>query len=119
MGSSEGPGIGYNVKELHRRISRILKLERIQSVLLVGAGNLGSALVGYPALRAENFHIVAAFDNNPNKIGRRLWDLVIHDIADMSEANLSLKARMGIIAVPALAGQEVAEKWSRPRLWRS
>ncbi|MEN6357824.1 MAG: redox-sensing transcriptional repressor Rex [Armatimonadota bacterium] len=104
------PGIGYNVNELHSRISHILKIEKPQPVVLVGAGHLGSALARYQPLRAENFHIVAAFDSNPNKIGRQLWDLAIMDIADIVEQNKLLSARIGIIAVPALAAQEVADK---------
>jgi len=103
------PGIGYKIEDLHARIARILKLEHTQPVLLVGAGNLGSALVGYPALRAENFQIVAAFDNNYNKIGKQLWDLTIRDISRLVEDNRSLGARLAIIAVPAAAAQPVAE----------
>jgi len=103
------PGVGYNVRELHARLSRILKLEGKQNVLLVGAGNLGSALAGYAPLRADNFEIVAVFDNDPNKIGQPLWDLVIKDIDDVVEENYRLQARMAIIAVPAHAAQDVAE----------
>lgn len=104
------PGIGYDTDELHSRICRILKVEKTQPVILVGAGNLGSALVGYPALRAGNFQIVAAFDNNYNKIGKRLWDLTIQDIADLVEANEQLGAKIAIIAVPVPAAQEVADR---------
>jgi redox-sensing transcriptional repressor len=104
------PGIGYNVEDLHSRISHILKIEKTQPVMLVGAGHLGSALAGYQPLRAENFLIVAAFDNNPNKIGKQLWDLTIMDIADIVEQNKSLAAKIGIIAVPAPAAQGVADK---------
>jgi redox-sensing transcriptional repressor len=103
------PGIGYSVQELIKRISRILKVEDEQRVLLVGSGNLGSAVVGYPGLRAQNFHIVAVFDNNYSKIGRRLWDLDIFDVGELKERNRELEARIGIIAVPAPAAQEVAE----------
>ena len=103
------PGIGYNVQELVGRIAHILKLENEQRVLLVGAGNLGSAIVGYPGLRSQNFHIVAVFDNNYNKIGRRLWDLEIRDVAELRERNRELRARIAIIAVPAAAAQGVAE----------
>ena len=103
------PGIGYNVRDLTRRIARILKVEHEQSVLLVGAGNLGSAIVGYAALKAQNFHIVAVFDNNPDKIGRRLWGLRIQDISNMKNVNKELRARIGIITVPAEAAQGVAE----------
>jgi redox-sensing transcriptional repressor len=102
------PGIGYDVEELQKRIARILKLEQARKVILVGAGNLGSALVGYPGLRAQNFHIVGVFDNNYNKIGRQLWDMYIQDIANLKEANKDLEARIGIIAVPAVAAQDVA-----------
>lgn len=104
------PGIGYDVGELHARLSEILKLDKTQPVLLVGAGNLGSALAGYPPLRAENFEIVAAFDNNPGKIGKPLWDLTVKDIDTVAEENASLGAKVGIIAVPAHAAQQVAEK---------
>lgn len=103
------PGVGYKIDVLHARIAHILKLEHTQPVLLVGAGNLGSALVGYPALRAENFQIVAAFDNNYNKIGKQLWDLTIRDVSKLVEDNRELGAKLAIIAVPASAAQEVAE----------
>jgi len=104
------PGVGYDVSDLRARISRILKLEERQKVLLVGAGNLGSALAGYAPLRAENFEIVAAFDNDRAKIGKSLWGLAILDVDNIVEENRRLGARMGIIAVPANAAQEAAEK---------
>lgn len=103
------PGIGYNVRELAQRIARILKVETPQPVILVGAGNLGAAIAGYPGLPAQNFHIVAVFDNNYNKIGRRLWDLEILDTAQLKERNRELGARLAIIAAPANAAQEVAD----------
>jgi redox-sensing transcriptional repressor len=103
------PGIGYSVPELARRISKILKVDREQPVILVGAGNLGSALVGYPSLSREHFRIAAVFDNNPSKIGRRLWDHEIRDISTLPEVNREVGARLGIIAVPASAAQSVAD----------
>lgn len=104
------PGIGYKVDDLHSRIKQILNLESIQPVLLVGVGNLGSALMGYPALRSDSFRIVAAFDNDRTKIGQLIWSLVVKDIADIAKVNESLNAKIGIIAVPAPAAQEVADK---------
>lgn len=104
------PGIGYNVPDLQARIARILNLDKTQKVILVGVGNLGSALLGYPALRAENFEIVAAFDANPAKVGKKIWDLTIMDISNLAEENDRLKAKIAIIAVPAPAAQEVAER---------
>jgi redox-sensing transcriptional repressor len=104
------PGIGYDVLDLRARIARILKIQNEQPVLIVGAGNLGSALVGYPGLIAQNFNIVAVFDNNYNKIGRRLWDLEIRDAAALGAANADIQARLAIIAVPNAAAQDVADK---------
>ena len=104
------PGIGYSIHDLRRRIARILKVEKEQPVLLVGAGNLGSALVAYSGLPRHNFHIVAAFDNNPNKIGRRLWDLEIMDVKRIQEVNEELKAEIAILCVPAAAAQSVTDR---------
>lgn len=104
------PGIGYSVPELTRRISKILKVDREQPVILVGAGNLGSALAGYPSLSREHFRIAAVFDSSPAKIGGKLWDVDIYDVQEMAEINRKrIKARLAIIAVPATVAQQVAD----------
>ncbi len=103
------PGVGYNVSELQSRIAKILKIDREQRVILVGAGNLGSALVGYPGLQEHRFNLVAVFDNNFGKIGRPLWNLQILDVMQIEAVNAELKARIGILAVPAPAAQYVAD----------
>ena len=103
------PGVGYNVADLQTRIARILKINQEQRMLMVGAGNLGSALVGYPGLKEHRFNLVAVFDNNFAKIGRNLWDLEILDIARVKEINSKLKAHMAIIAVPRAAAQSVTD----------
>ena len=103
------PGVGYNVKDLQHRISRILKIDNEQRVVLVGAGNLGSALVGYPGLKEHRFNLVAVFDNNYGKIGRPLWNLEIQDVMKITEANKRLGARIAILAVPAPAAQQVTD----------
>ncbi|MCX6378309.1 MAG: redox-sensing transcriptional repressor Rex [Armatimonadetes bacterium] len=103
------PGVGYNVVDLQNRIAHILKIDREQRIILVGAGNLGSALVGYPGLKEHRFNLVAVFDNNVGKIGRPLWDLQIQDITALKEANATLEARIAILAVPATAAQKAAD----------
>jgi redox-sensing transcriptional repressor len=104
------PGVGYNVTELEGRIARILQIHRVQPIVLVGAGNLGSALMGYPGLKEHKFHIVTAFDNDPHKIGRRLWDIDVLDLRRIGEVNDVLGARIAILAVPSQAAQSVSEK---------
>lgn len=103
------PGVGYSVQGLIHCIERILRLDEEQPILLVGAGNIGSALVGYPNFRAHRLRIAAVFDNNFVKIGRPFGDLMIEDIARIKEVNAAIGARLGIIAVPAHAAQEVAD----------
>lgn len=103
------PGVGYNVIELQSRIAAILKIDRIQPLLLVGAGNLGAALINYPGLFENNYEVVGVFDNNIAKIGRQIWDIEIRDVAELEEANHKLKAHIAIIAVPTRAAQDVAD----------
>jgi redox-sensing transcriptional repressor len=94
------PGVGYEVQHL---------LARLHRVVIVGAGNLGSALAGYSGFVLSPFRVVGIFDNNFNKIGRRLWELEILDVQRLAKANKELKANMGLIAVPADAAQEAAD----------
>lgn len=103
------PGLGYAVAPLAARLARILRMDRDQPVMLVGAGNLGTALAGYTGF-SENFQLAAIYDNNFSKIGRRLWDLEIQDIERMPELNAEMGINIGIITTPAAAAQYVAEK---------
>jgi redox-sensing transcriptional repressor len=102
------PGIGYDVRHLLDRLTEVMQLDREQRAVIVGAGNLGSALVGYAGFARSPFRIVGIFDNNFGKIGRMLWNLEIRDIQLLPETNQELRATIGIIAVPAEAAQEVA-----------
>jgi redox-sensing transcriptional repressor len=103
------PGVGYNVGELEGRIARILQIHRLQPILLLGAGNLGSALVGYPGLEEHKFRIVAAFDTDPDKIGRRMRGMDILPAERLAEVNEAVGARIAILAVPAGAAQAAAD----------
>jgi len=103
------PGMGYSVAPLVARLSHIMRLDREQPVLIVGAGNLGSALAGYANFVESNFRVAAIYDNNFNKIGRKVWELEILDVHHMPEINREMNIRLGIIATPAAAAREVAD----------
>ncbi|WP_309718328.1 redox-sensing transcriptional repressor Rex [Armatimonas sp.] len=103
------PGVGYQVAELENRIARILQLHKLQPILLVGAGNLGSALASYPGLEEHKFHIVALFDTDPEKIGKRVLGMDIIEFSRLGEINAALQARIAILAVPASAAQAAAD----------
>ena len=61
-------GVGYEIKKLTCQIYKILKLDVVRQVALVGVGNLGSAVLAYPGFREYGFEITAVFNNNPEKI---------------------------------------------------
>ena len=103
------PGVGYSVAELESRIAQILQIHKLQPILLVGAGNLGSALVAYPGLEEHKFRIVAAFDADPAKLGTRLGGMDILHTSRVGEVNGPLGARLAIVAVPANAAQAVCD----------
>lgn len=104
------PGLGYGVSHLLDRLEGIMRLDREQSVMIVGAGNLGSALTGYTGFRQSEFKLVAIYDNNFSKIGRRVWDLEILDIERMQELNAEMGVQIGIITTPEAAAQSVADR---------
>ena len=65
-------GMGYDIAHLRDQIKRILKVDRIWDAALVGAGDLGHAIVQYGGFEGRGFRVACVFDNNPQKIGRRL-----------------------------------------------
>ncbi len=101
-------GKGYYVKELKDAISKILGLDRTWNVALVGAGNLGSALLAYPGFKERGFEIVAVFDNDLRKIGKKWEDVTLRDISEIEEEVKEKDIHIGIIAVPTEAAQRVA-----------
>jgi redox-sensing transcriptional repressor len=103
-------GRGYEVAYLRDQLRAILHADRTWPVVLVGAGALGTALAHYPVFSRGQFPIVALFDNDPEKFGRRLReDLVVQPVAEMEQAICDRGISLGILAVPAEAAQEVAE----------
>jgi redox-sensing transcriptional repressor len=108
FGSFGKPGVGYDLGTLARRINQVLRLDTGHQAALVGVGNLGSALLAYPGFRMYGVEIVAAFDIDRRKVGRRKAGVLIEDLAALGGLNTCL-VHLGIIAVPEAASQEVAD----------
>ena len=102
-------GVGYDVGTLTEEISRTLGAHRAHRVALVGLGNLGQALAGYPGFAGRGFVISALFDADPGRIGREVAGLRIQHIDDAIAVCRSSGVTIGVIATPASAAQEVAE----------
>lgn len=103
-------GVGYNVKDLYWHIIKILGLNTSWSVVIIGAGNLGTALSMYGGFRERGFKIVGIFDNAPHKIGYHLNGVEIYSMERMREIIEKEKAHIAIIAVPAEEAQNVANE---------
>ena len=104
------PGIGYRVDDLIGQVRRILGTDRTWNVLLVGAGNLGRALSAYKGFHAKGFQLVAVFDADPSKVGRRLGPFTIQPLTDMPAAAQKHNIKLAILAVPADNAQDVADQ---------
>jgi redox-sensing transcriptional repressor len=101
-------GVGYYVKELRRHLRMILGLDRTVRVAILGAGNLGLALADYPGFRQEGFAIVALFDTERSKIGRRSKIGVrIFEIGEFRRAVKRDRIDIAVVAVPAESAQTV------------
>ena len=101
-------GVGYYVKELKRHLRMILGLDRTVRVAILGAGNLGLALADYPGFRQEGFAIVALFDTERAKIGRRSKGGVrIHEIGELRKLVRRDQIDIAVVAVPAASAQGV------------
>lgn len=100
-------GLGYDVAELSKMISDQLGTTSLQPVILVGVGNLGSALLSYRGFEKEGFEIVAAFDVDPKRKRDKKFAQPIYGMERLGEFLQKEHVKMTILAVPAEAAQEV------------
>lgn len=107
------PGIGYRVDELIQRVRRILGTDKNWNVLLVGAGNLGRALMSYRGFAKKGFHIAAVFDTDRELIGKRVdaaQKLTVQPMEEMAATIVKRSIQLGVLAVPADSAQKVADR---------
>lgn len=110
FGSFGKRGRGYEVVELAASLERILGVEHRWRVALVGVGRIGGALMGYQALAGQGFEIAAAFDTDPSKVGTERAGVEVAPLAELEDRVAGEGIRMGILATPPGAAQEVAER---------
>jgi redox-sensing transcriptional repressor len=100
-------GLGYKVESLLAKLTGVLRTTRFQPVILVGAGNLGSALLRYDGFAKEGFEIVAAFDSRPEGAKTDNCKVPIQPVEQMKEFVREHNIKLAILAVPGVAAQEV------------
>ncbi len=102
-------GTGYNIEFLSNKLSSILKVDRVWDVAVIGAGDIGSALARYNGLNNRGFQVKMIFDSNPEKIGQKVGDFTIMDVAKLKDTIEASGIQIVIISVPASAAQDVAD----------
>jgi redox-sensing transcriptional repressor len=110
FGSFGKRGKGYGVTLLRSRIGEILGIDRRWRVVIVGAGRLGSALASYKDFPRLGFDIVAIFDDDESKVGQDRGGVAISPMNKLREIISAIGADLGIVATPASAAKEVADR---------
>jgi redox-sensing transcriptional repressor len=110
LGSYGTRGVGYDVDQLVREVSRELGLTRDWPVAILGVGNLGRALANYRGFRARGFRIVALVDADPATVGTRVGDLTVEPVEALQRLVTERGVAIGLIATPAAAAQAVADR---------
>ncbi len=110
LGSYGTRGVGYDVQFLVFEIERKLGLTTESPVVIVGLGNLGQALAKYGGFQERGFPIVALVDADPAKVGQPMGDLLVESIDDLARVVGDRSIAVGIIATPAQAAQDVADR---------
>lgn len=102
-------GTGYNMPFLCQELERILKVDCVWPVALVGAGYLGHALASYNGFENRGFKIVTVFDNDKEKVGEKVGNVTVEPMSAISERVKEFHCQIAVIAVPAHSAQEVAD----------
>lgn len=110
FGSFGKRGVGYDIGMLVERIQHILGSDHVHRLVLVGAGNLGSAIAGYGGLRQHGFVVTAIFDNDSGKVGARVGDIAVQAMEELEGTLRKQNIRIGIVAVPPEAAQAVTDR---------
>ncbi len=103
-------GRGYRVRRLLTELKQILGLDSEWNVAVVGVGRLGNAILNYPGFNPDGFHLVAAFDNNPNNVGREVGGVSVQPMSVMAETVAARDITIAIVAVPSAHTQSVIDQ---------
>ncbi|MGL6225784.1 MAG: redox-sensing transcriptional repressor Rex [Thermoguttaceae bacterium] len=104
------PRVGYKTTELVDAIEEFLGWNTKLTACLVGAGSLGSAILGYEGFAEHGLNIVCAFDTDPKKIGTSIHDRPVYDCKDLETIGKKYKFQVAILTVPASVAQQNVNK---------
>lgn len=108
LGALGKKGYGYHVEHLISFLQKLLQQNQETPVIIIGAGNLGTALINYHQQKKNPIYITKAFDVNQEKIGHNISGVHVYGLEDLNHAFIA-PCEIAILAVPAQAAQEVAD----------
>lgn len=103
-------GTGYNIDFLAEQLERILKVDRVWNMAVIGAGDIGSAVARYQGFANRGFKITLIFDNDPEKIGQRIGPFTVNNMDQIGTLIQAENIKVAMIAVPTAYAQEVADQ---------
>jgi redox-sensing transcriptional repressor len=103
-------GTGYHIPYLIDQLMKILHVDHDWNVVVVGAGDMGSAVARYRGFINRGFHVCMIFDSDPAKIGTQVGEFIVQNSACLVEAVQQAGVRMAMLTVPAPEAQKVADQ---------
>lgn len=113
-------GYGYNVQYLHDEIGKIIGLDRVYHVIIIGAGNLGQAIAGYHDFEKRGFRVSAMFDKNPEKVGLTVRGITVDSIDNLEAYLNHHKVDIAALTVPKSEAPGMAlqlSQWGVRAIW--
>jgi redox-sensing transcriptional repressor len=103
-------GVGYDVATLRNRIAGVLGGEQARACVLVGIGNLGTALADYAGFGTRGFRFVGLFDADPERAGQEIGGRAVRPMRELEQVVAETEASIGVIATPAEVAQRVCDR---------
>ncbi len=103
------PKIGFSIPELIKGIEKLVKSSESTNVIIIGAGSLGSALLGYNGFEQHGFNIIAAFDNDHEKIGTLIHNKPVLSLDEISRITSLTENTIGVLCVPENVAQQTTD----------
>lgn len=103
-------GYGYNVELLYEEIKKILGLDKVYNLIIIGAGNIGQALANYSNFKRRGFNFIGIFDVNPRLIGLNIRGIEIMDIDKLESFITANDVDIAVLTLPRINAEKVAQK---------
>ena len=110
LGTLGTRGVGYNILTLRKQLELELGLADGLSAIIIGVGNLGSALAEYGGFKEKGFKIVGLFDSDSNKLNKQIGSLAVKSLSEIKNTCEKYNVSIGIIATPEKVAEEIADK---------